>query len=81
MKKEKDGEMSGKLNSLENRRILDYVKAVRKKNHGKRKSNYMENLFPKLKLKSQKRYIREIKNGCIRFFFTRSSLHSVMNSV
>ena len=66
MKKEKDGEMSGKLNSLENRRILDYVKAVRKKNHGKRKSNYMENLFPKLK--SQKRYIREIKNGCIRFF-------------
>lgn len=65
MKKEKDGEMSGKLNFLENRRILDYVKAVRK-NHGKRKSNYMENLFPKLK--SQKRYIREIKNGCIRFF-------------
>lgn len=63
MKKEKDGEMSGKLNSLENRRILDYVKAVRKKSR-----EYMENLFPKLKLKSQKRYIREIKNGCIRFF-------------
>lgn len=35
MKKEKDGEMSGKLNSLENRRILDYVKAVRKKITGR----------------------------------------------
>lgn len=68
MKKEKDGEMSGKLNSLENRRILDYVKAVRKKNHGKRKSNYMVSLFLKLRLKNQKRYIREIKNDCIRFF-------------
>lgn len=31
MKKVKDGEKSGKLNSLENKRILDYIKAVRKK--------------------------------------------------
>nr|DAQ87957.1 MAG TPA: hypothetical protein [Caudoviricetes sp.] len=28
----------------------------------------MENLFLKLRLKNQKRYIREIKNDCIRFF-------------
>lgn len=63
MKKVKDGEKSGKLNSLENKRILDYIKAV-----GKRRSNCMENLFLKLRLKNQKRYIREIKNDCIRFF-------------
>lgn len=31
MKKVKDGEKSGKLNSLENKRILDYIKVVRKK--------------------------------------------------
>lgn len=67
MKKVKDGEKSGKLNSLENKRILDYIKAVRK-NQGKRRSNYMVSLFLKLRLKNQKRYIREIKNDCIRFF-------------
>lgn len=64
MKKVKDGEKSGKLNSLENKRILDYIKAVRKKS---RESNYMVSLFLKLRLKNQKRYIREIKNDCIRF--------------
>lgn len=35
----------------------------------------MENLFLKLRLKNQKRYIREIKNDCIRFFFMMSLLH------
>lgn len=53
MKKVKDGEKSGKLNSLENKRILDYIKAVRK-NQGKRRSNYMVSLFLKLRLKNQK---------------------------
>lgn len=67
MKKEKDGEMSGKLNSLENRRILDYVKAVRKKSREEEIQLYGKPL-PKTKIKESKRYIREIKNGCIRFF-------------
>lgn len=35
MKKVKDGEKSGKLNSLENKRILDYIKAVREKIKGR----------------------------------------------
>ena len=35
MKKVKDEEKSEKLNSLENKRILDYIKAVRKKIKGR----------------------------------------------
>ena len=31
-------------------------------------ADYMVSLFLKLRLKNQKRYIREIKNDCIRFF-------------
>lgn len=67
MKKAKDGEKSGKLNSLENKRILDYIKAVRKKSREEEIQLYGKPL-PKTRLKNQKRYIREIKNDCIRFF-------------
>lgn len=67
MKKVKDGEKSGKLNSLENKRILDYIKAVRKKSREEEIQLYGKPL-PKTKIKeSKKRYIREIKNDCIRF--------------
>lgn len=59
MKKEKDGEMSGKLNSLENRRILDYVKAVRKKSREEEIQLYGKPL-PKIK-ESKKIYKRNKK--------------------
>ena len=80
MKKEKDGEMSGKLNSLENRRILDYVKAVRKKSREEEIQLYGKPL-PKTKIKESKKIYKRNKKWMYWIFFTRSSLHSVMNSV
>ena len=60
MKKEKDGEMSGKLNSLENRRILDYVKAVRKKSREEEIQLYGKPL-PKTKIKESKKIYKRNK--------------------
>lgn len=61
MKKEKDGEMSGKLNSLENRRILDYVKAVRKKITGRGNPIIYGKPLPKTKIKESKKIYKRNK--------------------
>ena len=67
MKKVKDGEKSGKLNSLENKRILDYIKAVRKKSREEEIQLY-EKPLPKTKIKESKKIYKRNKNDCIRFF-------------
>ena len=56
MKKVKDGEKSGKLNSLENKRILDYIKAVRKKSREEEGKP-----LPKTKIKESKKIYKRNK--------------------
>ena len=60
MKKVKDGEKSGKLNSLENKRILDYIKAVRKKSREEEHQLYGKPL-PKTKNKKKKKIYKRNK--------------------
>lgn len=60
MKKVKDGEKSGKLNSLENKRILDYIKAVRKKSREEEIQLY-EKPLPKTKIKESKKIYKRNK--------------------
>lgn len=60
MKKVKDGEKSGKLNSLENKRILDYIKAARKKSREEEIQLYGKPL-PKTKIKESKKIYKRNK--------------------
>lgn len=60
MKKAKDGEKSGKLNSLENKCILDYIKAVRKKSREGEIQLYGKPL-PKTKIKESKKIYKRNK--------------------
>lgn len=54
------GEKSGKLNSLENKRILDYIKAVRKKSREEEIQLYGKPL-PKTKIKESKKIYKRNK--------------------
>lgn len=60
MAKEKDGEMSGKLSSQESKRILDYIKAVRKQSREEEIRLYGKPL-PRTKIKESKKIYKRNK--------------------
>lgn len=60
MTKEKDGEMSGKLSSQESKRILDYIKAVRKQSREEEIRLYGKPL-PRTKIKESKKIYKRNK--------------------
>lgn len=60
MKEVKDGETIGKISSQENKRILDYVKAVRKQSREEEIHLYGKPL-PKTKIKESKKIYKRNK--------------------